>query len=229
MSLVNLGLLLAGASAGNDRNDRALGTTAFSSSSKDGRHWMAGGRMGGSNLLRSGLQGGRAHRGDGGSFRHSRHTTVTATNLDAVGAADLDWPNLGFEFRETNSHLKFTWRACEGWDDGELISGEPFMKLHIASTGLHYGQSCFEGLKAFARKDGSVSLFRPDENAKRMQRSAARTMMPALDEQAFVNACRRVVADNVQFVPPYGSGGALYLRPLLFGSGPRIGLQPAEE
>ena len=155
----------------------------------------------------------------------------SASPLQArVGAANLDWPNLGFEFRETNSHLKYTWREGEGWDAGELVPGEPYLKLHIASTALHYGQSCFEGLKAFAMKDGeSVAIFRPDENAKRMQSSAARTMMPALDESIFVEACRRVVADNLAFVPPYGSGGALYLRPLLFGSGPRIGLQPADE
>ncbi len=103
------------------------------------------------------------------------------------------------------------------------------MKVHIAATGLHYGQACFEGLKAFARQDGSVALFRPNENAKRMQSSGARTMMPALDEAAFVAACARVTRDNLAFVPPYGSGGALYLRPLLFGSGPRIGLSPAAE
>jgi branched-chain amino acid aminotransferase len=101
--------------------------------------------------------------------------------------------------------------------------------VHIAATGLHYGQSCFEGLKAFAQKDGSVALFRPDENAKRMQASGGRTLMPALDTATFVEACRRVTADNLAFVPPYGSGGALYLRPLLFGSGPRIGLSPADE
>eukprot|EP00613_Pedinella_sp_CCMP2098_P001292 CAMPEP_0171633346 /NCGR_PEP_ID=MMETSP0990-20121206/25119_1 /TAXON_ID=483369 /ORGANISM="non described non described, Strain CCMP2098" /LENGTH=340 /DNA_ID=CAMNT_0012203987 /DNA_START=134 /DNA_END=1157 /DNA_ORIENTATION=+ len=136
---------------------------------------------------------------------------------------------LGFEFRETNSHLKFTWREGVGWDEGELVAGEPFIKVHIAATSLHYGQSCFEGLKAFAHKDGSVALFRPDENAKRMQNSGLRTMMPALDTDKFVDACVRVTRDNLAFVPPYGSGGALYLRPLLFGSGPRIGLMPAAE
>lgn len=124
--------------------------------------------------------------------------------------------------------MKFSYKDG-AWDEGQLVEGEPYIKVHIAATGLHYGQSCFEGLKAFAQKDGSVALFRPDENAKRMQSSGGRTLMPALDTATFVEACRRVTADNLAFVPPYGSGGALYLRPLLFGSGPRIGLSPADE
>ena len=94
---------------------------------------------------------------------------------------------------------------------------------------LHYGQSCFEGLKAFAWEDGSVHVFRPQENAKRMQRSGDRTMMPMVSEDVFVEGVQRVVADNKDYVPPYGSGGALYIRPILFGSGPRIGLSPADE
>jgi len=147
----------------------------------------------------------------------------------AIGSADLPWADLGFEFRETQSHIQFTWTEGKGWDDGKLVVGEPYINVHIAATGLHYGQSCFEGLKAFATKDGGVRLFRPDENAKRMRNSGERTMMPALEDGAFVEACRRVVADNLAYVPPYGSGGALYLRPLLFGSGARIGLQPAAE
>lgn len=125
--------------------------------------------------------------------------------------------------------MKFTWREGEGWDAGDLVEGEPFVKVHIAATALHYGQACFEGLKAFAQADGTVRLFRPDENARRMQRSGDRTMMPALDTEAFVEACARVTRDNLAFVPPYGSGGALYLRPLLFGSGPRVGLMPSAE
>ena len=105
----------------------------------------------------------------------------------------------------------------------------PYISVHIGATALHYGQACFEGLKAFAHEDGSVNLFRPDENAKRINRSASRVMMPEIPVETFIKACNDVVKDNVAYVPPYGSGGALYLRPLLFGSGPRIGLQPAEE
>jgi branched-chain amino acid aminotransferase len=146
-----------------------------------------------------------------------------------VGSANLEWSELGFEFRPTKSFLQFTWTESSGWDKGFLKEGEPTVNVHIAATGLHYGQSCFEGLKAFARRDGKVALFRPIENARRMQRSGERVMMPALDDDAFVAACARVVNDNLAFVPPYGSGGALYLRPLLFGSGARIGLSPAAE
>ena len=94
---------------------------------------------------------------------------------------------------------------------------------------MHYGQACFEGLKAFCHEDGEVYVFRPDENAKRMQNSCKRTMMPELPTEDFLKAINKVVKDNIEYVPPYGSGGALYIRPLLFGSGPRIGLQPADE
>jgi branched-chain amino acid aminotransferase len=94
---------------------------------------------------------------------------------------------------------------------------------------LHYGQACFEGLKAFTHQDGEVYVFRPDENAKRMQSSCRRTMMPELPTEAFLNAIQTVVKDNIEYVPPYGSGGAMYIRPLLIGSGPRIGLQPSDE
>lgn len=106
---------------------------------------------------------------------------------------------------------------------------EPYINMHIGATAIHYGQSCFEGLKAFAHEDGSVQIFRPDENAKRMQSSCERTMMAPMPTDKFLKAVNAVVRDNIEYVPPYGSGGALYIRPLLFGSGPRIGLQPAEE
>jgi len=99
----------------------------------------------------------------------------------------------------------------------------------MGATALHYGQACFEGLKAFAHADDSVHVFRPDQNAKRLQSSCERTLMPVLPHDLFIKAVNEVVKDNVAYVPPYGSGGALYIRPLLFGSGPRIGLQPADE
>ena len=110
-----------------------------------------------------------------------------------------------------------------------VVLQDPYIPLHIGATALHYGQSCFEGLKAFCHEDGDVYVFRPDENAKRMQNSCKRTMMAELPTEDFLDAINTVVKDNIEYVPPYGSGGALYIRPLLFGSGPRIGLQPAEE
>jgi branched-chain amino acid aminotransferase len=94
---------------------------------------------------------------------------------------------------------------------------------------LHYGQACFEGLKAFCHADNEVFVFRPTENAARMQSSCRRTMMPELPTEKFLEGVKAVVKDNIEYVPPYGSNGALYIRPLLFGSGPRIGLQPAGE
>ena len=156
--------------------------------------------------------------------------SVSATEINAVGVAgtaELPWGELGFEFRPTKSHLRMTYRDGK-WGQEELVES-PYINVHIGATALHYGQACFEGLKAFAHEDGSVHMFRPDENAKRINRSAGRVMMPEIPVETFIKACNDVVKDNIAYVPPYGSGGALYLRPLLFGSGPRIGLQPADE
>lgn len=162
-------------------------------------------------------------------------SSLQVTSLDATvqkkpGTAELDvaWEDLGFEFRPTNSHIRITYKEGEGWGKPELVK-DPYVNLHIGATSLHYGQTCFEGLKAFCHEDGEVYMFRPEENAKRMQSSCRRIMMPELPTETFVNAVKEVVRDNIEYVPPYGSGGALYIRPLLFGSGPRIGLQPADE
>ena len=111
----------------------------------------------------------------------------------------------------------------------QIIMQDSNVNIHIGATALHYGQACFEGLKAFAHADDTVHVFRPDENAKRLQSSCERTLMPVLPHDVFLKAVNEVVRDNIAYVPPYGSGGALYLRPLLFGSGARIGLQPADE
>jgi branched-chain amino acid aminotransferase len=146
------------------------------------------------------------------------------------GTAQLDvpWEELGFEFRPTNSHIKLTYKEGKGWGEPELVK-EPYINLHIGATSLHYGQACFEGLKAFCHEDGSVYLFRPEANAVRMQSSCRRILMPEVPTDIFVNAVKAVVRDNIEYVPPYGSGGALYIRPILFGSGPRIGLSPSDE
>ncbi|CAM9184014.1 unnamed protein product [Chrysoparadoxa australica] len=152
----------------------------------------------------------------------------SATSLtSAVGTAPLDWENLGFEYRTTKSHIKFVCKDGQ-WGEGELVS-DPYIKVHIANTGLHYGQAVFEGMKAFHTKDGDVKIFRPYENAERISRSAGRILMEAPPAEMFVEGCKKVIRDNMEYVPPYGSDGALYIRPLLFGSGPRIGLQPADE
>ena len=140
---------------------------------------------------------------------------------------NIDWKSLGFAYMDTNCHVRYVWKDGK-WDAGEL-STSPYMPIHIAATALHYGQAAFEGLKAFRRKDGKVSLFRPQENAKRMQTTARRTCMAEVPEDLFVDACRRVVKANLEFVPPYGTGGSMYVRPLLFGSGAQIGVAPADE
>jgi len=142
-------------------------------------------------------------------------------------SVNIDWKNLGFRYLQTNSHVKYIWRDGE-WDSGELVT-EPYLNLHIAATALHYGQTAFEGLKAFKCKDGKIRIFRPNMNAARMQQTARRVCMPEVPQEMFIDAIRRIIHDNIAYVPPYGSGGSLYIRPLLFGSGPQIGIHPADE
>lgn len=139
----------------------------------------------------------------------------------------IDWNNLGFEYMDTNCHVRYTWKNGN-WNNGETISS-PYLNLHIGATCMHYGQACFEGLKAFRGADGKVRVFRADENSKRLNSSARRTLMPEVPESVFIDAVTTAVKENIEFVPPYESGGALYIRPLLVGSGPRIGIQPADE
>jgi branched-chain amino acid aminotransferase len=140
---------------------------------------------------------------------------------------NIDWNNLGFEYMDTKCHVRHTYKNGQ-WDSGELVS-DPYLNLHIGATSLHYGQACFEGLKAFKGEDGKVRIFRPDENSKRMNSSARRTLMQEVPEDIFIAAVKRAVKENEEYIPPYESGGALYIRPLLIGSSPRIGIQPSEE
>jgi len=110
----------------------------------------------------------------------------------------------------------------------ELSSSE-HVDIHIAATALHYGQESFEGMKAFMGKDGKVRLFRWEENAKRMQQSAQGILMAEVPTELFKKAIIKAIRMNMRFIPPYGSGASLYIRPLLIGSGPQIGVKPAEE
>ena len=142
-------------------------------------------------------------------------------------SVDLDWENLGFQYRDAACHIKYTWKNGS-WNEGEFVK-DPYVKIHIAATSIHYGQAAFEGLKAFRGEDGKVRIFRPDENAKRMNRSAERVFMADIPEEMFVDAVERVVTKNADYIPPYGTDGALYIRPVLFGTGPRMGVQPADE
>ena len=140
---------------------------------------------------------------------------------------DWDWENLGFQYRR----LPFRYLAVHKdgeWHEGGLTTDST---LHIseASTALHYGQNCFEGMKAYQCKDGSVNLFRPDQNAKRLKASCERLMMPAFPEDKFVEAVKEVVNANARYIPPYGTGATLYIRPLVIGVGDTIGVSPAPE
>ncbi len=140
---------------------------------------------------------------------------------------NLDWENLGF------SYMKLPYRYIARYQNGawELGTLSEDATLHISesSPALHYGQQAFEGLKAYRTKDGFIQLFRPDQNAARLQRTADRLLMPQVPTEMFIDACKQVVKANADFVPPYGSGGTLYLRPLLIGVGDIIGVKPAEE
>ncbi|KAJ2958633.1 hypothetical protein NQZ79_g5818 [Umbelopsis isabellina] len=140
----------------------------------------------------------------------------------------IDWDNIGFQYRDINGYAKYTWTPENGWDQGSLETN-PYLSVHMCATGINYGQECFEGLKAFRAKDGRIRVFRPQENAKRMNRSADMASMPEVPEHIFLEGIKKTVEANLEFVPPYGSGGSLYIRPLLFGSGPMIGLSPAPE
>lgn len=141
--------------------------------------------------------------------------------------SDLDWQNLGFEYHDLPYRFRAVYRNG-AWEPGELTTDSDF-HLSEAAAALHYGQQVFEGLKAYRRPDGGVNLFRPDQNAARMARSADRLLMPAYPTDLFVEAVKQVVAANQEFVPPYGSGATLYIRPLLIGSGPVVGVHPADE
>jgi len=141
--------------------------------------------------------------------------------------ANLDWPNLDFGYRDTDLNIRYTWRDGS-WGRGELTETKT-IPLHMAATSLHYGQECFEGLKAYELKSGAVAIFRPDENARRMIRSCQKVLMPAVPEEMFLDAVTRVVAANRRFVPPYGTGASLYIRPLVIGSSPEVGVKPARE
>jgi len=140
---------------------------------------------------------------------------------------NIDWKNLSFSYMKTDYNVRCYYRDGK-WGELEVSSSEN-VSIHMAATGLHYGQESFEGLKAFRGKDGKIRLFRVEDNAKRMLNSADGIMMAGVPEDLFVEACIKAIKFNLRFVPPYESGAALYVRPLLFGSGPKIGVSPADE
>lgn len=141
--------------------------------------------------------------------------------------ANLDWENIGFAYRKANANYVSYWKDG-AWDEGKLVK-ENTLTISMGSTAIHYGQQCFEGLKAYRRKNGTIGLFRADQNAKRMQESCKRLLMPEVPVEKFIEAVKMVVQANEEFVPPYGSGATLYIRPFVIGVGDNVGVSPARE
>jgi branched-chain amino acid aminotransferase len=139
----------------------------------------------------------------------------------------FDWNNLPFGYRKTDCNVRCYYKDGN-WSSLEISTSE-FINLHIAATGLHYGQEAFEGMKAYMGKDGKIRIFRWEENAKRFYLSAQGILMAPVPVELFREAIFKAVQLNMKFVPPYGSGATLYIRPLLFGSGAEVGVKPSLE
>ncbi|MBE6305883.1 MAG: branched-chain amino acid aminotransferase [Bacteroidales bacterium] len=144
-----------------------------------------------------------------------------------MASNNLDWANLSFGYVPTDVNVRCTFRDGV-WGPIEETSSET-INLHIAATCLHYGQEIFEGLKAFRGKDGKIRIFRLEENARRIIESAKGLLMEPVPEELFCEMCKRVVKANERFVPPYGSGASLYLRPLEVGISAKVGVSSSSD
>ncbi|MFI3214550.1 MAG: branched-chain amino acid aminotransferase, partial [Eubacteriales bacterium] len=140
---------------------------------------------------------------------------------------DIDWANLSFNYAETDQRFVANFKNGV-WDEGALTTDATVTMSECAGV-LQYAQTCFEGLKAYTTEDGRVVMFRPDLNASRMADSCRRLEMPVYPEDKFVEAVKKVVEANIDYVPPYGSGATLYIRPYMYASSPVIGVKPADE
>ena len=140
---------------------------------------------------------------------------------------NINWSDLSFGYMKTDYNVRCYYRDGK-WGELEVSSSE-IINIHMAATCLHYGQESFEGLKAFKGRDGKIRVFRMDENGKRMQSSSRGIKMAELPVEKFEEAIRKVVKLNERFVPPYESGAALYIRPLMIGLGAPVGVKPAPE
>ncbi|KAH7369356.1 aminotransferase [Plectosphaerella cucumerina] len=142
----------------------------------------------------------------------------------------IDWSNVGFKVREVNGHIESTYSKTTGQWSPLTFVADPFMRIHGMAPALNYGQQAYEGLKAFRGPgDKTISIFRPDRNAVRLQHSADVVSMPRVPESMFLDAVRAAVALNAGFVPPHETGAAMYIRPQLYGSSAQLGLSPPEE
>ena len=140
---------------------------------------------------------------------------------------ELDFANLGFGYIKTDANIRCYFKNGK-WGKVE-VSDKETVDLHIAATCLHYGQNCFEGLKVFQMKNGEIAAFRPEENYKRMKKSAEKLYMAAVSEDVFFESLNKVVKLNKRFIPPYGSNASLYIRPFLLGVSAHIGVKPSED
>jgi len=147
--------------------------------------------------------------------------------LKTIDMNTIDWKNLPFGYFKTDYNVRCYYKDGK-WSEPEVTDSE-YINMHMAATCLHYGQEAFEGLKAFTGKDGKVRIFRIEENAKRMIRSADGIMMAEVPVELFTRVVLMAVKLNLKYVPPFGEGASLYIRPLLIGTGPEVGVKPAKE
>ena len=140
---------------------------------------------------------------------------------------NIDWKSLSFGYVKTDYNVRCYFRDGK-WGELEVMSDE-YIPMHMAASCLHYGQEAFEGMKAFRGKDGKVRLFRWEENWKRLNSSADTIMLAPIPKELFFAALEKVIKLNAEYIPPYGTEGSLYIRPLLIGTGATIGVKPADE
>ena len=147
--------------------------------------------------------------------------------MQTMEKANIDWANLGFGYYKTDKRFVSMFKDGK-WDEGELTEDENITMNECACV-LQYAQTCFEGMKAYETVDGHVVIFRPDMNAERMFDTAQRLEMQPYPQDKFVEAVEQVVKANLKYVPPYGTGASLYIRPYLFGYSPVMGVKPAQD
>ena len=140
---------------------------------------------------------------------------------------NLNWSELPFGYVKTDYNVRCVYKNGS-WGEIEVSDSE-YVNIHMAATCLHYGQEAFEGMKAYMGKDGKVRLFRWDENSKRLQSSSEGIIMAKVPDDLFLKMITKVVELNKHFIPPYGTGASLYIRPFLFGTGHGVGVAPANE
>jgi len=154
-------------------------------------------------------------------------TNIAESTIKTTIMENIDWKNLPFGYFKTDYNVRCYWKDGK-WGKLEITDSE-YINMHMASTALHYGQEAFEGLKAFRGKDGKIRVFRWEENAKRINRSAEGTLMQTIPAEIFKEAMVTVIKKNEKYIPPYGTGASLYLRPMLCGNSAQVGVKPANE